>query len=593
MTTKNPREAEEGMIRFAQYNPPGEVEYVLRSGKIIGDQESPQQMIERVTTTLFSPEEQFGTPPKETQRMTEEFAQYMVDGYLMPGTPTLTNAGRYENALSSCVVIPVDLREQSARGKITHYYRQNMGSGFDFTPYDDPVSLLMWINSLYAEETATEQYDRYIGNMGTLHVSHPHIEQFIRAKSEHVMPHFNISVDVSEAFMEAALAGTPFVLADGTEVDADVLLTTTAENAWLTGDPGIIYMERMNRDNPLANISPYVSTPPCSEMGLSAGETCQFGYLNLARFVRPGGNGEAEMDYAKLADATCLMTRVLDNAVEYSISRYPDPISADVARLKRKIGIGVCGLSDMFLRYNMPYDSDEARVIARDVLSFINYTSKQASVELAQHRGPCEAMHMVFGNTFRDGRYLEEKFGVSPTNTISSKEWEELGAYIRASGNLRNILTTSLPPTGRASLLLSASASVEPFFQVVSTSGEITGTIRSFLEREFDDNKTLVDQVIQEAKATGSFQDIPELSGHTRRCLQTATEISPGEHLKMVAALAGMRGVVDEAASKTINLPEYATVAQVREIYVQSYQLGIKNISVYRDRSKEGQPEKL
>src|SRR3989344_3397410 len=132
-------------------------------------------------------------------------------------------------------------------------------------------------------------------------------------------------------------------------------------------------MDRMNHDNPLAAVSPYISTPPCGEMGLSSGETCQFGYLNVAKFVCTDGIGNVNGDYGKLQEVIYLMTRVLDNSVEYSLSRYPDPISSDIARLKRKIGIGVCGLSDLFLAHNLPYDTEEACVLARDVLSYINY----------------------------------------------------------------------------------------------------------------------------------------------------------------------------------------------------------------------------
>lgn len=417
----------------SKYNPSHYVWSVMQQQRIVGRSETPQGFLQRVVNTLFSVESQFGIEPSSVDGLREDFAHLMVEGYVMPGTPTLTNAGRNtEAALSSCVVIPVDLRDKNeAAARIKSYYRQNMGSGFDFTEYDDPVGLLKWVNDLSVQETATGAYDRYIGNMGSLHVSHPRIDEFIDAKAgKDVIRHFNISVDVPEAFMLAVHSGQPFVRADGVIIDANALLAKMAQNAWRTGDPGVLFLDRMNRDNPVEAFGRYISTPPCGEMGLALGETCQFGYINLARF----GTAE-QFDYNTLGSVVDLTTRVLDNAIEYGMGNYPTEVSNRMAALKRKIGIGVCGLADLLIGSNLSYGSDKSLAFARDVLSFINFRSKVASVDLAKQRGACLAMVDTADNRYYHG-FLEDKYAASSTTTVSKKDWEDLSRTIARTGML-------------------------------------------------------------------------------------------------------------------------------------------------------------
>lgn len=577
------------------YNPSKRAWDVAVRGRIVAPEENPQQFLHRVVNILFSPEDKFGTKPETKRKIAEEFASYIVDGYVLPGSPTLTNAGRYENALSSCVVIPVDLREKKpAAAIIKSYYQQNMGSGFDLTPYENPVELLKWINDLSAQETATGNYDRYIGNMGSLHVSHPQIEKFIRTKRDNdTIKHFNISVDVTEEFMGKAENGETFLLTDGSLLNATALLYGMAENAWQNGDPGLIFLERMNRDNPISGISKYVTTPPCSEMGLAEGETCQFGYINLAKFTLVKSNGQVGIDYEKLNSVTRLLTRVLDNAIEYSTLHYPAELSTSIALLKRKIGIGVCGLADMLITYGLPYDSLEAKTLCRDILSFINYASKVSSVELASERGSCLAMLNAPQNAYISGRFLEDKYATNPTRTVSSLDWQKLADSIRSTGKLRNILTTSLPPTGRASILLDSTPAIESIFTIFEENGNIKTVIIDFLSRTLGHNLELLTNILNLAQQTESFQNVEILPTNIRNVFKTAKEILPADHLSMVSVLAGMHGVIDEAASKTVNLPNTATVEDVNSIFILAYNLGLKNISAYRDGTKEDQPEKL
>ncbi len=569
-----------------EYQPSSSAHQVLIKGRIIAPGETPQQMFDRVVDALFAAETTMGISEIETEQAKQQFALFMAEKTFTPGTPTLTNAGRegYEkSALCSCALIPVDLRERHASAEIIRaYYQQNMGSGFDLTPYADPLGLLLWLNDLAASETATGRYDRYIGNMANLHITHPRIRDFIEAKNNRHLSYFNLSVIVTDGFMEAAKKGENFTLLDDSEISAYYLLKQIAQSAWISGDPSILNLERMNRDNPLLHIAPYVSAPPCAEMGLSEGETCQFAYINISKFVTPDG-----IDYKKLAQVTRIVTRALDNAVEIGIDNFPHPKSTEIARLKRKIGIAASGLADTLLYFNLAYDSDEARQLAKDILSFITYTSKQASVELAEQRRPCEAMLIKDGNRYYQS-YLEDRYATG-TNTVTLSEWQRLAEHIRVTGHLRNICTTTLPPAARVSILMDASTGIEPLFGIPEDVDKIRPSIVDFVRRHAQKK---ADAILQQATDDGTFQntDLPE---RLKECLKTAKEISALGHLKMVAALVGTDGVVDEAASKTVNLPHDATPDDILQIFLLSHELGLKNISVYRDGSYEGQPLKL
>lgn len=571
------------MREFA-YRPTEIGHQVLTNARILAPRENPQQMFERVVHTLFAVETEFNTPPEETLRAQERFAEFLAGKAFTPGTPTLNNAGRLDyadSALSSCAIIPVDLRKKDESiEKIRAYYRQNMGSGFDFTPYEDPVGLLIWLNELSAQETATGKYDRYIGNMGNLHVSHPQIKEFIKAKRERHLLHFNLSVDVSDEFMKAAIAGKEYTLRSEERVNAHDLLNEIAQSAWVIGDPSIINLERMNRDNPLVDLLPYTTTPPCSEMGMATGETCQFGYINIAYFVKPDG-----VDYPLLAEATRSLTRALDNAVQISAKHYPDPLSSQIARFKRKIGIALSGIADTLLYYGIPYDSQQARQLVRDTASCINFASKVMSVELAEERGSCEAMQQTQGNRYYDG-YLGERYAHGG-DIVSPQKWQELSDYIRRTGKLRNILTTAQPPAARVSILMDCSPGIEPIFGIPSQEKDLKQPIRTFVEKHAGSD---AGKIIERAIADGSFQNT-DLPG--KECLKTAKEISSEDHLLMIAALAGENGVIDEAVSKTVNLPKEATVGDVLNIFTLAHKLGLKNIAVYRDGSIENQPFKL
>ncbi len=574
------------MLDTRQYQPSKNALRVLIQGNILAPSESPQEMFERVVNTIFSVESVFGTSKQETERVKREFAQYMAEKLYTPGTPTLTNAGRkgYEQAaLSSCAIIPADLRKKhQSEELIKAYYRQNMGSGFDLTPYEDPVGILLWLNSLAERETKRGTYDRYIGNMANLHVSHPDIEKFIRLKQTHALPHFNCSVVVDNEFMDAAFRNRSYRQKDGKLIQPRKLLMDISESAWNIGDPSIINLERMNQNNPVSDIAPYTSAPPCAEMGLSIGETCQFVYIDIAKFCLPRG-----INYGLLENVVRVVTRALDNAVEYGIGRYPHSESSHIARFKRKIGIAVSGIADTLLYYDTPYASKRARVLVRDVVSFINYISKCASVELAKARGSCEAMQEKGTNAYYRG-YLHNRYNFS-THTVSDADWKKLSEMIAKTGYLRNIHTITQPPAARVSLLMDTSFGIEPIFGIPREIEFMPPSIQRFVEKH---NKKDAHVILQQACRDGSFQKTT-LTPQAKRCLQTATELRPSDHIEMVAALAGKGGVIDETASKTVNFAHNASIHQIFQTFLLAHSKGLKNISIYRDGSYENQPYTL
>jgi ribonucleoside-diphosphate reductase alpha chain len=375
-------------------------------------------------------------------------------------TPIMTNAGRhFDRPLAACAVPPVDLRGDLASVKtiVDGYHRAGMGTGFNLDELDDPVGVLRYLNGVAVTGANSGTEDRPVGNMAILSLDHPNAAEFIGCKvgadARSEAWKFNISLHVTDAQMRAAL-GSP-----GRERD---LLIAAAEAAHACADPGLLFADRMNEGNPTPEVGAYVSTAPCAEVGLVAGETCQFGYLNLGRFYT--GDGMVPVDLGALADTTRTLVRALDDAIEASLAHYPSPLSAQVMGIKRKIGVGVCGLADLLLAAGLPYDSVEGRRLAQEVLALVNYTSKLASVELARTRGGCPA---VLGGRSRyaDPAFLR-RFAALDVDSVTRGDWAVLTDEIATTGLLRNSSTIAVPPTGRSAPVVRASTGIEPLFRL-------------------------------------------------------------------------------------------------------------------------------
>lgn len=580
----------EKLLYQSTFNPSPAAETVLRNGRMIKSDESPGDMVQRVVQDIASAEHKFGTPEADIEKFAHKLGELMDDKKIVFSTPILTNAGRKDfiKPLSACSVPPVDLRGDLGQVKklVDAYHQDAMGTGFNLDDVEDPVAILIYLNDVAVRGAKSGKEDRPVGNMGTCRVDHPKIAQFISAKVDDPNKSwkFNTSIDTPDAFWRAVENDETWILRDGSSIKARELSAMAARAAHACADPGIISMDRINADNPTPGIGLCTTTAPCAEVGLVPGETCQFGYINLAKFVKSNGNGN-DLDYKSLADTTEVMVRALDNALEQSISRYSVTRSAEVMQAKRKIGVGICGVADLLVEFGLPYDSHEGRNLCRNIVAFINYQSKLASVRLAKQRGSFGAMNLVWGCRYNENPgFIEQKYGQLNTDTVLASDWLSLGAYIRKSKMLRNCSTIALPPTGRSGLVISASTGVEPMFTVM-VDGEIHPALMRSLQRVEADT---IDNV-QHIRETGSCLNLNGLNG-TSDIFRTATEISISGHLAMVIAI---QPCVDESISKTVNVPNDATPKDIEMLYLAAYRGGLKGITVYRNGSKSFQPKRL
>lgn len=540
---------------------------VLKNGKILAPDESPQMMMERVVQTLFDVETHFGTSRRNTQKLVTEFGERVDNGQIVINTAILTNAGRYQDKpLSGCAMIPFDAKQDldELKGILTKFHAEGMGTGFNLENANDPAEFLRRINDIAIKITKSGIEDRPVGNIVVCPVDHPRIVEFITSKYNTARNgeewKVNISVAVSEEFFLAVSSNKMWKLKNGHEVNAKELFDLICRCACYSAEPGILFLDRIQKDNPAPMLGEYQSVAPCGEVGLAAWEICHFSYLNLAAFVKIETK---KFDYEELKKAVAILTRSLDNAAEVSIRSAIYDKSKFLTKAKRKIGVGICGFADACAKLGISYDSEAAREFLADTLSLINFISKQVSYELAHQRGSCLVMlHPQCAYNTPNG-FIERKYAPFPTKTVNTRDWLELANRIRKEKALRNIATTSLPPTGRSSLILDASSGIEPFFNLATDGGlnlELVQLLHTLPEEEI------------------------------KRVFKTALEITPQNHVKIMATA---QRFIDESISKTINLPAESDMGAISELYMMAYQLGLKGLTVYRDGSHAAQPKKL
>ena len=576
----------------SKFYPPDVGQDVLRSGQIIGVNEMPHEMVDRVVQTVAGIETKFGTAEKDIIEFAQKLGAYIDDQTIIFSTPVLTNAGRFKDRpLSACVVPPVDLRGDLSKVKeiVDEYHQDGMGTGFDLSDLAEPVSVLRFLNNVAIDGAGSGKEQRPVGNMATLHVSHPKILEFVNVKvgadDRKEKWKFNISVNVSDAFMQAVINNCEFSLEDGTMIHDPTLFRQMAESCQACGDPGIVFLDRMNAHNPTPFTGTYISTAPCAEVGLAPGESCQFGYINLGKFVRYNEDKTSYIDLEALADVSATLLRALDNALEISIDNYATVQSQSIMTMKRKVGVGICGYADLLIKMEIPYNTSKAREILLDIVNFININTKKASVELAKTRGAAPAVRSMGSKYAQKNGYLAERYGNLETPSVSSQEWIELDEEIYKTGQLRNATTIALPPTGRSGMVIGASTGVEPLFKLSDRYG-VNPVVIEILRRYSLDYVGIVEQLYKEGKAV----DVSDLPEDIRKVLVTATEISPIDHLLTVAEV---QKAVDESISKTVNLPADSTPDNIVEIQILAYKLGLKGISVFRDHSRSYQPKEL
>ncbi|MGH3516101.1 MAG: hypothetical protein ACRDQ7_01505 [Haloechinothrix sp.] len=553
------------------------VDAYLRAGRITADHETAQHMVHRIVAALAAADAR--CDPSGAGHFAERLGWALDTERIVFSTPIMTNAGRYpDRPLAACAVPPVDLRGDLSHVKtiVDDYHRAGMGTGFALDDVADPVAVLRYLNDVSVAGAEGGGEDRPVGNMAVLSLSHARAEEFIACKvgadARGERWKFNISLQVTDLEMHAALYTA------GRERD---LLIAAAEAARACADPGLLFADRMNEGNPTPHIGKYASTAPCAEVGLIAGETCQFGYINLGRFQT--GGGLVPVDFDALADAVRVLVRALDNAIEASLDHYPSPLSARVMAAKRKIGIGVCGLADLLVASSLPYDSPEARRLAQEVIALINYTSKVASVELAQQRGSCPAV-LDGRSRYADSAFLK-RFAVLEVESVTAGDWALLAEEIARTGVLRNSSTIALPPTGRSAPVVGASTGIEPLFRLAD---DLTGQVRPGVAAalRLAERPDLLDFIA----AQGHLPMDGAVPTWLRTTLATATQITPDGHLAMASAA---QACVDEAVSKTVNLAAGARSIDVYDAYAKAWEMGCKGITVYVDGSRQTQPQAL
>ncbi len=553
----------------------------LIKAKIISETETPDTMFQRVASTLAKGGENF-YGSSQIPHYQGIFLDMISRQKIILSTPLYTNAGRHlDKPLSACAVPPVNLANMSLdvlAKMVSSYHVKGMGTGFNFDESADPIATLLMLNKLAHAEVTENKIERPVGNMGIISVDHPQALDFVKAKNNPDVPSwkFNISINLTSGFFQALHKQELYKTPDGRMIDPDAFLQDIAKQAGATGDPGVVFMHKHEEHNKVPHLGHYVSTAPCGEIPLLSGEVCHFGYLNLNAFVCEG-----KMDYASLKESIHYLVLMLDNAIEVSIQSTLMPESIHLTQKIRKIGIGVCGFADMLVSMGLQYDSEEARSLAENIISFINFESKKASVELAKHRQPFPAYHDE--HTRRDlivGRYLNQS-----TQTVSTDDWHELQEMINQHG-IRNLSTVILPPVGRSSLLGGVTASIEPIFKL-ALDPNLEKALESSCERhgyvgDFDK----IRQIIRD---TGSVQKT-DLPAAVKDVFLTAIELSSQAHLSMTHVF---QRFTDEAISKTVNLPQTATIDDITGIYRAAYTSELKGITIYVDQSRTYQPKKL
>jgi ribonucleoside-diphosphate reductase alpha chain len=535
--------------------------------------EEPEDMFRRVAANVAQAELNWGTAA-DVHAAEEQFYGLMARLEFLPNSPTLMNAGRRLQQLAACFVLPVEDDIAKIFDAIKHaaiIHKSGGGTGFSFSrirPAGDlvessrgsasgPISFMRVFN--YATGAINQGGFRRGANMGILRCDHPDVEAFSRSKLEEgELENFNISVACTQAFLEAVERGENIEMVNphGREPDgrrpARQIWETMAECAHAGGDPGAIFLDRVNADNPTPHLGDIECTNPCGEQPLLPYEACNLGSINLNRVARDG-----RVDWDALRTIVRLAVRFLDNCIE--VSRYPLPEISEIVGGNRKIGLGVMGFADLLIRLGVPYDSEKALETAEEVMAFVQAEADRASADLADERG-------AFPNL--------------PGSV-----------YDRTGGpTYRNACRTTVAPTGTISVIADCSSGIEPIFALAMERHVLDGTtlreVNLLLVEVARDRGFWSDDLPARLTRASSLENVEGIPEDVRRLFVTAHEIEPSWHVRMQAAF---QGHVDNAVSKTVNLSYEATVDTVADIYWQAHELGCKGITVFRDRSRSRQ----
>lgn len=572
--------------------------------------EKPADMFRRVADTVAKGDLKYGATKDDVKKLSDRFYDAITNCQFMPNSPTLMNAGRELGQLAACFVLPI---EDSLEGifetiKNTALIHQSGGgTGFSFSrlrPKNDVVHSTMGISSgpvsfmevfNAATEAVKQGGTRRGANMGILRVDHPDILEFIDCKADNnKLNNFNISVAVTDKFMEAYFHNEDYDLVNPHtkkttgKLNAKFVFDKIVDSAWRNGEPGIVFIDTMNYDNPTPQIGAIESTNPCGEVPLLPYEACNLGSINLNKMVKENNDGTCSVDWDLLAKTTRTAIRFLDNII--TINKYPLPQIAKMVNNNRKIGLGIMGWADMLMKIGISYASEQGTKLASQIIEFIDYESKCESIELSKERGRFANFK---GSIYDSEHYLYNKYKDKSAGKISDEQWKELDNKIKKFG-IRNATTTCIAPTGTISMIAGASGGIEPLFGLVFSRLILDNTemleINPIFKNYMIKHNLYSEELMKKIAIDGSIAHINNIPENVKKIFVTAHDITPYWHVKMQAAF---QLHTDNAVSKTVNFVESATRDDIKETYILAYKSHLKGITVYRNNSRTFQPMNL
>jgi ribonucleoside-diphosphate reductase alpha chain len=551
-----------------------EKRYLVRNaeGKTVEDISG---LFNRVAEAVAQPDKLYNVNA-DIEKTKKTFYNVMTNLEFLPNSPTLMNAGRPLGQLSACFVLPVEdtmeaIFEAIKQAALIH--KSGGGTGFSFSRLrqkgstvnstggvaSGPVSFMRVFNM--ATEAVKQGGTRRGANMGILRIDHPDILEFIDCKRSNTdITNFNISVGITEKFMEAVINGEDYDLIDPSTkkvistLNAKEIFDKIVDAAWQNGEPGIIFLDRLNRDNVVPKSGEIESTNPCGEQPLLPYESCNLGSINLYKMIH-NVSDKWEIDWDKLETTVKTAVHFLDNVID--ANRYPLKLIDEMTKSTRKIGLGVMGWADMLLKLEISYSSSEAVALAEKVMSFVTNKAREKSIELAEIRGA---------------------FPLFSESTLS------------AGAPMRNATVTTIAPTGTLSIIADCSSGVEPIFAYAYVRNVMDGTelieVNTVLKQELVERGLYSDDIMKKVIEAGTIAHTMELPEDIRKVFVCAHDISAEAHIKSQAAF---QMFTDNAVSKTVNFPNSATREDVYNVYMMAYKLGCKGVTIYRDGSRNEQ----
>ena len=540
--------------------------------------ETPAEMFRRVALSIASSELIYN-PGADIKKREEEFYRLMANLEFLPNSPTLLNAGREAGQLSSCFVLPVDDSLESifeAVKKTALIHKSGGGIGFSFSKLRSEGSMVASIGAVAggpvsfiqifsaAADTVRQGGIRRGCNIAALNVNHPDIQKFIMIKDNpQALTNFYTSVVVTDEFMQAARDGIDYELIDphtnkaAGQLNAREVFDRIVEQSWKTGDPGLVFIDRIEKDNPTPELGGIESVCGCGEQILLPYESCNLGSINLARMLR-SENGTNMIDYEKIAATVKQAVRFLDNVID--VNNFPVAEVEETTKRTRKIGLGVMGFADMLIQLEVPYDSEEALSIGGSVMSSIKEEAHRASAALAEERGVFPA----FKGSIHD---------------------------ITGGSPMRNASCTTIAPTGTLSIIAGCSSGIEPNYALVYTrtlqEGKQLPEINRYFEAAARRAGFYSEELMKKLACGNRLGDLENVPHEMKKLFATALEIKGEWHVRMQSVF---QEYTDNAISKTVNLPSEATQEEIAAIYMMAYKERLKGITVYRDGSRKPQP---